>query len=121
MEQLDCRKLKDTTGKQTYQLLSCDLLMGDNEIQSKLYVNWNNEVINYITTNLDGTNHQYFQSTKHPSQLTDDERCRVLRYCLSSFNKDEIVNYNDLFLQNEFIIESNVPKSYELSEEWLNF
>lgn len=104
-----------------FQLLSSELLMGDEERPTKLYVQWDNEKVRYITTDLDGSNHQYFESTKHPEQLTDEERHRVLSYCLSSFNKDEIVNYNDLFLQGEFITEANIFKNYTLSEEWLNF
>ena len=103
-----------------YQLLSTDLLFGEEEIQSKLYVNWDNDKVFYITTDLDGSNHKYFESIKHPEQLTDEERQRVLKYCLGTFDKDEIVNYNDLFLQGEFITDSNIPKEYSLSEEWLN-
>ena len=104
-----------------YQLLSNDLLLGDNEVESKLYVKHNNQKVSYITTDLDGTNHQYFESTKHPQNLTKEERGKVLDYCLGKYNEDEIVNFNDLFLQNEFIIESNIPKKYELSETWLNY
>ena len=103
-----------------FQLLSSSLLLGDEERQSKLYVNWDNLEVRYITTDLNGNNHQYFKSVKHPQHLTEDERHRVLRYCLSTFNSDEIVNYNDLFLQNEFIVEANVFKNYELTDEWLN-
>lgn len=104
-----------------YQLLNNDILLGDNETQSKLYVKWDNDKVHYITTDLNGSNHNYFESTKHPSQLTQEERYRVLSYCLGKFDKDEIVNYNDLFLQNEFITESNIPSEYVLSEEWLNY
>ena len=104
-----------------FQLLSTDLLLGDNETLSKLYVWWNNEKVLYITTNVDGSNHQYFESTKHPEKLTSDERYRVLSSVLSTFDKDEIVNYKDLFLQNEFITESNIPNKYTLSEEWLTY
>jgi len=102
-----------------FQLLSVDLLLGDNETPSKLYVNWNNEVVNYIITDMDGSNHQYFQSTIHPEKLTDEQRHRILSYCLSSFNDNEIVNYNDLFLQGEFITEANIFKNYTLTDEWL--
>jgi hypothetical protein len=100
--------------KTLYQLLNSSLLMGEEEKESKLYFKWNNKKVYYITTDLDGSNHQYFESTKHPEELSDEERYRVLNYCLSDFYKDEIVNYNDLFLQNEFIIESI------LTDEWLN-
>lgn len=104
-----------------FQLLNSELLLGDNETPSKLYVNWNNEKISYITTDLDGNNHQYFESTIRPEKLNDEQRYRILKYCLSNFDKDEIVNYNDLFLQNEFIIEANIFQNYSLSEEWLNY
>lgn len=107
--------------KNIFQLLSADLLLGDEETPSKLYVKWNREKVEYITTDMDGTNHQYFKSTKHPQDLTEGERHRILKYCLGSFDKDEIVNYNDLFLQNEFITEANIFKDYSLSEEWLNY
>jgi len=100
-----------------YQLLSTSLLMGDDETPSNLYAKWNREQVNYITTDADGTNHQYFKSTVHPQDLSDDERHRVLKYCLSQFDEDEIVNYNDLFLQGEFIEESDMPKEYSLSDE----
>lgn len=104
-----------------FQLLNENLLLGDNETQSKLYVHWDTNKVRYITTDMDGSNHQYFESTIHPEQLTDEQRYKVLSYCLSSFDKDEIVNYNDLFLQNEFIIESNIFKNYLLENEWLNY
>ena len=104
-----------------FQLLSNDLLLGDEERPSKLYVKWDNKKVEYVTTDLDGSNHQYFESTIHPENLNEEQRFRVLNYCLSSFDKDEIVNYNDLFLQNEFITEANIFENYELSEEWLNY
>jgi hypothetical protein len=110
-----------SNSKTIYQLMSTDLLMGDEETLSKLYVHWDNKMVRYITTDFDGANHQYFNSTKHPEDLTEDERYRVLSCTLSKFDKDEIVNYNDLFLQGEFIETSNIPKNYTLSEEWLNY
>lgn len=103
-----------------YQLLNSSILYGEKEEKSKLYVKWDNDKVFYITTDLNNTNHKYFESTKHPENLTDEERHRVLKYCLGRFDKDEIVNYNDLFLQGEFIINSNTPNDYVLSEEWLN-
>ncbi len=103
----------------TFRLLNNEVLLGDNEIPSKLYVNWNTNVVNYIVTDMDGTNHQYFQSTIHPEKLTSEQRYKVLSYCLSAFNEDEIVNYNDLFLQGEFITEANIFKNYILTDEWL--
>ena len=109
--------------KKVFQLVNDNFLLGDNEVESKLYVCWDYRRLNYITTNLDGTNHQYFSATKHPESLDEEERYRVLIYCLGSFDKNEIVNYNDLFIQNEFIMTlepSNTFKNYTLSEEWLN-
>jgi hypothetical protein len=94
--------------------------MGDEERPSKLYVSWDTSKVRYVSTDADGTNHQYFESTKHPEKLSSEERDRVLRYTLARFSEDEIVNYNDLFLQNEFITVSNIPKNYVLSEEWIN-
>lgn len=109
--------------KKVYQLLNSDLLLGDKEVESKLYVNWDENKVFYITTDLNGENHQYFESTKHPENLTNEERFRVLDYCLgnNNYDKDEIVNYNDLFLQSEFIKQSQTLKEYSLSEEWLNY
>lgn len=104
-----------------YQLLNDRIELGDEGRPSRLYVNWDNVKVRYITTDIDGSNHQYFESTIHPEKLNSEQRYRVLSYCLSSFDDDEIVNYNDLFLQNEFIIESNIPSGYKLSEEWLNY
>lgn len=103
-----------------FQLLNTEILVGDNETPTKLYVNWDNNEVRYITTDQDNTNHQYFVSTKHPEKLNEDERWRVLEYCLGRFDADEVVNYNDLFLQNEFIKESNIFKNYTLTEEWFN-
>lgn len=100
-----------------YQLLNREIELGDNGTLSKLYVNSDNDKVRYITTDIDGTNHQYFESTIHPEKLNKEQRYRVLYYCLSSFDDDEVVNYNDLFLQNEFITESNIPKEYELTEK----
>ena len=107
--------------KAIYQLLSTSLLMGDDEIPSSLYVKWNKNQVDYITTDADGKNHQSFKSTVHPQDLSEDERHRVLKYCLGTFDKDEIVNYNDLFLQGEFIKTSDTPDDYILSDEWLNY
>jgi hypothetical protein len=101
-----------------YQLLNTEIELSSNEEPSKLYVNWDNDKVRYITTDLDGNNHQYFESTVHPEKLNKEQRHRVLYYCLSAFDENEIVNYNDLFLQNEFITESNRPKKYSLTEEW---
>lgn len=103
-----------------FQLLNTDILVGDNEKPTKLYVNWDNNQVRYITTDQDNTNHKCFVLTKHPEKLTDEERHRVLEYCLGTFEKDEIVNYNDLFLQSEFIEECNTFDNYTLTEEWLN-
>ena len=61
-----------------FQLLSSELLMGDEERPTKLYVQWDNEKVRYITTDLDGSNHQYFESTKHPEQLTDEEATEAI-------------------------------------------
>jgi hypothetical protein len=107
--------------KKVYQLLSTDLLLGNEETESKLYVRWDNLKVNYITTNLDGSNVKKYVSTKHPQNLTEEERYKVLDCTLSSFDNDEIVNYNDLFLHFEFIEEIENEEEYILSEEWLNF
>jgi hypothetical protein len=101
-----------------YQLLNSEIELGDNETPSKLYVNWDNDKVRYVTTDLDGTNHQYFESTVHSEKLNKEQRYRVLRYCLSVFDENEIVDHNDLFLQNEFIVESNIPKKYSLTDEY---
>jgi len=106
-----------------YQLLSNEIELKDNTETSKLYVNFNNNnnKVMYITTDFDGGNHQYFESVIHPSKLNKEQRHKVLQYCLSDFDDNEIVNYKDLFIQNEFITESNIPKGYKLTEEWLCF
>ena len=106
--------------KDIYQLLDDQILFGEDETPVDLYVSWNNKTVKYITTDKDGSDHHYFESTKHPEKLTEEERHRVLEYCLGKFYKDEIVNYRDLFLQGEFIKESNIPKNYKLTKEWLN-
>ena len=83
----------ETTMNMIYQLLNSEIELGDNETPSKLYVNWDNDKVRYITTDFDGTNHQYFESTVHPEKLNKEQRHRVLHYCLSDFDDDEIVNY----------------------------
>ena len=101
-----------------YQLIREGMLLGETEIESRIYCRLDSEVVRYITTDMDGSNHNYYESTKHPLNLNDEERYRVLEYCLGRFDEDEIVHYEDLFLQGEFIIESNIPKNYELSDKW---
>jgi hypothetical protein len=103
-----------------FQLLNNEVLLGDNETPAKLYVQWDNNTVRYITVD-ENNNVLFYESTKHPQDLTDEERHRVLSYCLSSFDKDEIVNYNDLFLQFEFVEETEQFEEYSLSEEWLNY
>ena len=103
-----------------FRLLNNEILLGENENPSKLYVHWDKDKVRYITTDIDGSNHNYFESVVMPENLTDEQRHRVLNYCLSNFDKDEIVNYNDLFLQNEFITEANIFKNYSLTDEWMD-
>lgn len=103
-----------------FLLLNSEILLGENETPSKLYVNWDNQEVRYITTNLNNENLQFFKSKKNPEKLNKEERYRVLKYCLGNFNKDEIVNYNDLFLQKEFITESEPFDKYSLIDKWLN-
>lgn len=98
-----------------YKLIG-DTLMGDKETPTLIYATWNNQKVKYITTNGDGTNHQYFESTKHPEKLSGEERHRVLHYRFGDdFDKDEIVNYEDLFIQFEFIQVADIPQEYSLS------
>ena len=85
-----------------YQLLSNEIELKDNTETSKLYVNFNNNKVMYITTDFDGGNHQYFESVIHPSKLNKEQRNKVLQYCLSDFDDNEIVNYKDLFIQNDY-------------------
>lgn len=67
------------------------------------------KVIEYKTIDSEG-NVRHWEATKDPERLTKDERHRVLDYCLSTFDDDEIVNYVDLFLQSEFIKETTSSK-----------
>ena len=64
------------------------------------------KTIEYKTIDRNG-NERHWVATKDPEKLTDDERRRVLDYCLGVYHEDEIVNYTDLFLQGEFIKEIN--------------
>lgn len=50
-----------------------------------------------------------FVSTTDITKLSDSKRHEILTYCLGagSFDKDEIVNWTDLFLHGEFIKEIN--------------
>ena len=101
---------------QPFRLISDTLELGENGTPSNLYARWDTEKVQFITTDLNGSNHNFFESTKHPEKLTEEERHRVLDYVLGhgSYPKDEIVNYNDLFLQGEFITEANIPQNYIL-------
>lgn len=90
--------------------------MAGDDTTSKLYVNWDTEKVRYIVTDPSGGNHRYFESIVHPENLSREQRHRVLNYCLGAFHEDEIVNYNDLFLQGEFIKEGVLPKAYALSD-----
>ena len=104
-----------------FQLLNSEVLMGEKETPSKLYVKWDSKKVQYITTDVDGSNHKYFESTVHPENLTDEQRERVLDYVLSDYVEGEIVNFNDLFLQMEFVKETAPFEHYTLVEQWLNY
>ena len=100
-----------------FQLLSNEIELGETGL-SKLYVNSDNKTVSYITTSLDGDNHQYYESDMHPSELTDKQRHEILNYCLSSFDSEEVVNFNDLFMHHEYISELSLPEDYTLTDEW---
>lgn len=94
---------------QEYRLIHDEIFLhGDvgesNPVQ--LFCAWNTEKVIYVTLDKNGERRNW-ESIKHPEKLNQDERFRVLNYCLSSFNKDEIVNYTDLFMQSEFVKEIN--------------
>jgi len=46
-----------------------------------------------------------FRLTKAPSQLTKEERTRVLAYNLGKVTPEDEVSIKDMFMQNEFIEE----------------
>lgn len=98
-----------------FQLLNDEVFVG-NDIPLKLYVNWDNKEVRYITTTKEGDVRGFFKSIKHPKHLGQDERYRILDYCLGdgNYHKDEIVAYNDLFLQAEFIEEVDGFTGYQL-------
>jgi hypothetical protein len=100
-----------------FQLLNNEIELRKTGL-SKLYVNSDNKTVRYITTSLDGDNHQYYESDMHPSELTDKQRHEILNYCLSSFDSEEVVNFNDLFMHHEYISELSLPKDYTLTDEW---
>ena len=107
-----------TKSNAVYQLLNEGVEIAGREGITKVYVNWDSEKVRYISTNADGEGRRYFESTVHPEKLSKEQRHRVLHYMLSRFDDDEIVNYNDLFIQGEFITEGVVPEQYELTEHW---
>jgi len=93
--------------KEHFEIIHEEIFMHGDEGETDpvvLFCSHENKVIKYITLSREGVirNHE---SIKHPEHLTTEERHRVLNYCLSSFDKDEIVNYNDLFMQGEFVKE----------------
>lgn len=92
-----------------FELIGIDIeLHDDNSGVVSLFENHyfenGRKIIEYYTLDECG-NKRFFQATKDPEHLTDEERYRILDYCLSSFDEDEIVNYHDLFIQREFIKE----------------
>lgn len=96
-----------------FELLSdsvelADASEGTVSLYERHYFKGKEKVVEYITEDEDG-NKRYWEATKDPEALTREERHRILDYCLSSFDEDEIVNYLDLFLQGEFIKETNKP------------
>jgi len=101
-----------------FQLLNNEIELADETGLSKLYVNSDTKTIRYITTSLDGDNHRYYESDMHPSELTDKQRHEILNYCLSSFDSEEVVNFNDLFMHHEYIAELSLPNDYTLTDEW---
>ncbi len=94
-----------------YRLLETELELHDEatngavDLFERHYFRDGEKVVEYKTVRASDGQTRYWVATKDPEDLTDEERHRVLRYCLSSFNDDEIVNYKDLFIQSEFIKE----------------
>lgn len=75
----------------------------DDEEPNNLFCYHTKDKVEYITENEQGKL-RFYIATKHPENLTDEERHRVLEYRLGrNYDKDEIVNYVDLFLQFEFV------------------
>ncbi len=102
-----------------FQLLNNEIELDTNETGlSKLYVNSDTKTIRYITTSLDGDNHQYYESDIHLSELTDKQRHEILNYCLSSFDAEEVVNFTDLFMHHKYISKLSLPQDYTLTDEW---
>lgn len=54
-----------------------------------------------------------YECTKNPEQLADLERYEVLDYVLGEYDKDEIVNYLDLFIHGKHLtkVENSINKS----------
>lgn len=64
--------------------------------------------LEYLTTDNQTGEQKYYTSTVNPETLTDDQRHEILDYCLGvrMYDKDEIVNYLDLFLHGGYIKEN---------------
>lgn len=98
--------------KVNFELIGTDIELNDSEgvvsLYERHYFVKGTKIIEYYTLDSSG-NKREWEATKDPESLTTDERHRVLDYCLSSYDKDEVVNYKDLFMQGDFIAEVFSP------------
>ena len=99
----------------TFNLLSTEIELADQptgavSLYERHYFINKTKVVQYRTEDENGS-HRYWEATRDPETLTNEERHKILEYCLSSFDDDEIVNYHDLFLHGEFIKETTLQKT----------
>lgn len=78
-----------------------------NDGEVNLYLNDTLIRPSYLTKNPETGEVREWESSKHPDELNDEEKHRVLVYVLGRYNKNEKVDYSDLFMQGEFIREVN--------------
>lgn len=88
-----------------YKRINDAVFIGGDDAPYELFLNEYAAMANYIATREEIL--RTFIILKHPQDLSAVEKDRILSYCIGDDYKKGKVNYNDIFLQGEFIQELN--------------
>jgi hypothetical protein len=108
----DIKNVELTTGEKVSEIRMCKI-PNDIFISDEVYLQDDLEEENpqtvtyrlgtfYSKSNIDGCVRR-FKCLKHPDELSPDEACRVLKYCLGHFTG--VVDLRDIFLEGTYIKE----------------
>lgn len=95
----------------TYNLLATDIETSTSDsvsVYEKHGFNNREFYLQYLTVDNTTNEKRHYAATVNPETLTYDQRREILDYCLGEkmYDKDEIVNYLDLFMHSGYIKES---------------